>query len=287
MYSFFSFKLTKKGRYALIPVKAAETSGYRCDACTLSEGGSDYKRVYFQSPSDLDVFADYICKSFTKEQRNMRDYLQHHRAFGSEELETLTESWVDIDDETMNDYLNSSEKKDYSDVPVPEIEDVITINDVEINAVHNRCPFETIVVKEYSWDDNIFEKWRRGEELRQAGQHLEAIAVYEECRSDGLIVPYLYTGFAKAYHSLKDYDNEIVILEEGIKYFKKNAGGDLITKRDSAIKALYKKQQAERIAIQKKAEKEAKKQEKERADAEKKAEKQRLQQERAKGSFGW
>ena len=57
---------------------------------------------------------------------------------------------------------------------------------------------------------------------------------------------------AKArYHSLKDYENEIVILDEGISYHGIKQASHLVTRRDSAIKALYKKQEAERAKAKK------------------------------------
>ena len=69
--------------------------------------------------------------------------------------------------------------------------------------------------------------------------------------SDSIGNQIVYCGFAQTYHALKDYENEIVILDEGISYHGEKRASHLVTRRDSAIKALYKKQEAERTKSKK------------------------------------
>ena len=57
--------------------------------------------------------------------------------------------------------------------------------------------------------------------------------------------------FAKAYRKIKDYDNEILILDEGIMRKTRHDVGTLAARRDKAIKLLFAKQEAERIAKEK------------------------------------
>lgn len=66
-----------------------------------------------------------------------------------------------------------------------------------------------------------------------------------------------------AYEKLKDYDNEIVIIEEFLSRGAYGKDGRFEARRASAIKALYSKQEAERKEIEKAIEKEKKKKEKE------------------------
>ncbi|MGH2233304.1 exonuclease domain-containing protein, partial [Enterococcus faecalis] len=63
--------------------------------------------------------------------------------------------------------------------------------------------------------------------------------------------PALYDSYAKAYRKIKDYDNEILILDEGIMRKTRHDVGTLEARRDKAIKLLFAKQEAERIAKEK------------------------------------
>ena len=108
------------------------------------------------------------------------------------------------------------------------------------------------------------------EEKRKSKQFEDALVLYEKARASGLIEQYVYTGFAQAYHALKDYDNEIVILDEGIEHLDEWSIPFLITRRDSAIKSLFKVQEAERISRQKAEEK--KRKQKEKAEVQRKRE---------------
>ena len=67
---------------------------------------------------------------------------------------------------------------------------------------------------------------------RKNGKVDEAIALFDKARYNGYDAPALYDSYAKAYRKIKDYDNEILIL-------------------DKAIKLLFAKQEAERIAKEK------------------------------------
>ena len=64
------------------------------------------------------------------------------------------------------------------------------------------------------------------------------------------------------FRQLKDYENEIVILEEFLSRNTYGKAGAFEARRDKAILLLFKKQQAEKLAIEKARDKEQKKQEK-------------------------
>lgn len=110
------------------------------------------------------------------------------------------------------------------------------------------------------------------------GEYCEAIKLYDLARYNGYSAPYLYTVYSMAYHQLKDYDNEIEILEEGIKRFSNDSASisTLIARRDKAVQAIYKNIEQEKIAIQKLAEKEVKKRLKEEQKIKEKQEKAEL-----------
>lgn len=104
--------------------------------------------------------------------------------------------------------------KKYGDIPIEE-------ELVEINPINNRVPYEEI--PDYTGDDKA--EWQkecyrncvRGDRARQAGQYEEAIKYYDLARPGwwgGMVI----NGYAAAYRALKDYDNEIDILREGIEH---------------------------------------------------------------------
>lgn len=49
---------------------------------------------------------------------------------------------------------------------------------------------------------------------RKNGKVDEAIALFDKARYNGYDAPALYDSYAKAYRKIKDYDNEILILEK-------------------------------------------------------------------------
>ena len=63
LYNFLKVKFTKKGNYILIKRDCLAVANYITESCTQSEGGTDYLRVYFSSPFDLEALSDYIYKA--------------------------------------------------------------------------------------------------------------------------------------------------------------------------------------------------------------------------------
>lgn len=86
---------------------------------------------------------------------------------------------------------------------------------------------------------------------RKNGKVDEAIALFDKAWYNGYDAPALYDSYAKAYRKIKDYDNEILILDEGIMRKTRHDVGTLAARRDKAIKLLFAKQEAERIAKEK------------------------------------
>ena len=62
--------------------------------------------------------------------------------------------------------------------------------------------------------------WEAGEEARKSGDYEKAISRFDEARALGYLAPVLYKSYSMTYGKLKDIDNEIEILEEGIDRLK-------------------------------------------------------------------
>lgn len=93
---------------------------------------------------------------------------------------------------------------------------------VSTEAIHSRVPLKKIKNLN-NWEKGHtagYEFWEQGEELRKSGDIENSIKLFDKARYFGYNAPVLYDSYAMAYRKLKDYDNEIEILCEGIERHK-------------------------------------------------------------------
>jgi len=93
---------------------------------------------------------------------------------------------------------------------------------IEIHPVNNRIPLSQIWNKS-NWEkgfDDGFKYWEQGEAERKTGNIEEAIRLFDKARNNGYFAPALYNSYTMAYRKLKDLDNEIDILTEGIERYR-------------------------------------------------------------------
>lgn len=93
---------------------------------------------------------------------------------------------------------------------------------VEIHPVNTRVPLSQIRNKN-NWEkgfDAGFQYWEQGEVERKTGNIEEAIRLFDEARYNGYFAPVLYNSYAMAYRKVKDLDNEIDVLTEGIERYR-------------------------------------------------------------------
>lgn len=104
---------------------------------------------------------------------------------------------------------------------------------IEIKPIHSRCSLSDISMLKWGMPGyrEAQELYFKGEAYRSSGNITEAIGCYDNARKSGFLECFLYDSYAKAYHKIKDYDNEIAILMEQIevvkKHFPNNPGYDL------------------------------------------------------------
>lgn len=126
-------------------------------------------------------------------------------------------------------------KDRYGDLENPEVKKI------EINPYHNRVPINEI--KNFdNWEKGFDEGmpyWEDGDAERKKGNIEKAISLFDKARYYGYEAPALYNSYAMAYRKLKDYDNEIAILDEAIKRFSEGNNEIVIQKwkdcRDRSI----------------------------------------------------
>lgn len=143
-------------------------------------------------------------------------------------------AWIYIGDEDVYNYKASQDKakeKLGRNVPTYHLIDVwrflkeqyggVNISlreDPLINPNHNRVPLKDIRNLN-NWEkgyDEGMSYWEEGDEHRKDGNIKRAIELFDIARYNGYNAPALYNSYAMAYRKLKDYDNEIAILDEAI-----------------------------------------------------------------------
>lgn len=109
-------------------------------------------------------------------------------------------------------------KKEYGDV---NNHGVISIH---INPVNNRCPLSDIrnLNDSDAGYDAGYKYWEKGESERKKGNYEQAISLFDKARYNGYAAPALYKSYAMVYRKLKDMDNLISILDEGIERLKRD-----------------------------------------------------------------
>lgn len=265
LYTILKFKFAKKGRYIILDNAVPKRISLPQEPCSASEGGTANIRIYFSNPLDLVPLKESIIAAYEKAYISLQDYRKYYGTYADKEARKWLASTATLSDDDVARLIKATQEKDYGPVCSIKIDPIITRDMVKVNAVHNRCPLEQI--KNFGdcekGFDAGFKYYERAEEARKKDRLEEAIALYDKARFNGYDAPALYDGYAMTYHKLKDYDNEIVIIEEFLSRGAYGKDGRFEARRTTAIKALYSKQEAERKEIEKAIEKEKKKKEKE------------------------
>lgn len=221
-YNMFKFKFAKKGRYIILPKDEAISSGLPTESATMSEGGSEYLRTFFNSPKDINKIQNFIINSYFESHRsycNFKEYSEGN-SYYIKDLNDYKKYGIQLNIKEAEFILEQS-----GDVPSVldlkiNIEDQkqIDTSEIELNPVHNRVPLSKIQNID-NWDRGFnlgFPLWEKGDALRKDNKLEEAIALFDEARYKGYSAPALYWSYALAYRKLKDYDNEVDILNEAI-----------------------------------------------------------------------
>ena len=260
LYSILKFKCAKKGKYIIVEKSSVGKLNCNIEPCTMSEGGSDYVRVYFNSPFELEPLESYLFDIYAKCRKSALDYFKYNKRYEAEHKNSpaMLNHLSDMD---VAAFLESAEKRKLTEKIVSEtIENSndksrIAREDIIIQPIHNRVPLAGIRNKN-NWErgyDEGYSLWEKGDNLRKEGNVEEAIKLFDQARYNGYDAPVLYDSYAMAYHKLKDYANEIDILDEGIVRERKNGinVSRLEARREKAIQLLYKQQEAEKKKLEK------------------------------------
>ena len=243
-HTFLKFKIGKKGQYLLVESNCGLIKGYYTNSCTESEGGQKYTRVYFTCLDELKGLSDYIYSSYCNAYENMCSDLTFSD-YRKNSIEKYKKDFYSLSNERAKNIVESARMTTYPSICIPEVKK-ITRDDVFIDAKNNRRDFSEI--KSHGGGKEFgkgMDYWAMGENVRKNGKIEEAIQMFDMARECGYDAPALYESYAIAYRKLKDYSNEIVILDEAITFYPERSD-KWIARRERAIELLYKQQEGKR-----------------------------------------
>lgn len=114
----------------------------------------------------------------------------------------------------------------------------------------------------YELSDQAFKKgykyWSHGEAERINGNIDAAFELYDKARDVGYQYPCVYESYAKGYRKLKDYEKEIMILDEAIQLFNSPEVEDFVTRKERAQALMDAQKERDAAAVQKALDKEQK-----------------------------
>ncbi|PMB83818.1 hypothetical protein CJ205_07030 [Dolosicoccus paucivorans] len=221
LYSLVKFKFTSEERYIILSDSAARSGGFPIEKATMTEGGTDYLRAYFNAPSDLFEAKAYIVSKYYECYQSYLDYRPHIDPTKLEKnmKEYFKEGVVLTEDEAARLLQESKGISSIFEKKASAVSNTsIKVSDLNINPKHNRVSL--LKVKNLNdWKkgfDAGYPIYMKGEKIRKQGQVKEAIALFDKARYNGYSANALYWSYALAYRKLKDYENEIAILQEGL-----------------------------------------------------------------------
>lgn len=269
LYPFVKFKFVSKGQYIIIPSNIKTPAALPVEKCSVSEGGTDYVRLYFSTPFNIEFLGDYFFFAYKEMEVSINNYFSGY-IHAQKEAERSLSYLIRINDSDLPSILAHAKSRKYDAVPVGiTTKRIIRREEVVVSAIHNRCSLSQI--KNYSNFEQGYSSgfpfYIAGEEERKNGNYTNAITLYDKARAVGYAAPALYEAYTKTFRKLKDYANEILIVEEFMERNPTAQLGEFEARRNKAIELLYDLQQAEKIKEEKALAKAQKQNEKEEAKA--------------------
>ena len=245
IYNVIKFKFAKKGRYIIVPSNLKNIDTFVSESCTISEGGADFTRLFFNSPLDIEVLGDYIFEEYQFCRKSGKEFLKYDKNF-LKEYQSGPAMNNALSFEKVDSLLLMIREKEYkTNTNNINKEIIYKREDITISPLNNRVPVDKIMNLN-NWSkafEDGYPLFEVGENLRKSGKYEEAIVKYDKARFYGYSSPGLFEGYAMAFRKLNDIQNEIDILDEGIERLKFQGMNvvRLITRRNNAIKLFIKK----------------------------------------------
>lgn len=249
-YKLARFKFARKGRYMVLE-RSCLPKGYPyTEPCTMTEGGTEYVRLYFESPYDLEPLRRYFYDRYREAKRQIAELsvygiypdpsdpgsIARNNALSQARVTELLAAAKErprIGD--TSPALSSSAQGD-AHVDRAEVEIAPRYARAPLNKVRNRGN------RARAFNEG-FPLWERGDDERRHGSVEASIELFDRARMAGYSEPALYESYALAFRKLRAYDDEIAILDEAIERLANH--GKLEARRDKAMQLLVKERDKE------------------------------------------
>ena len=239
-HPFLKFKIGKRAAYILVDSTCTLTNGFYTENSTESEGGLRYTRVYFSNPRELGKLSTYFYESFCSAYEEMRDDIAFSD-YRKKAIQKYKDDFTALSEQETRKMLEVISQKEYLPVNIPKKEK-INRSDVIINSHYSRIPASEIKVQLLGAGFKFGLKyWGEGDDARKAGNIDKAISLFDKARMIGYITPALYESYAMAFRKLKEYSDEILILDEAIVFCPERSDR-WAARRERALELLYAQQ---------------------------------------------
>ncbi len=182
---------------------------------------------------EIDIIYDGNLEKYQSETKALLE-ANGNKILKSKYAKSVT-AWVYIGDDYVTNYESDQEQaleKLGRNVPTYHLIDVWKLlrekygevdieskEEIVIDPIHNRVSLKDIKNLN-DWSKGFDEGkpyWDKGDRERKDGNLEKAIELFDKARYNGYNAPALYNSYAMSYRKLKDYDNEIAILDEAME----------------------------------------------------------------------
>lgn len=173
-------------------------------------------------------------------------------------------AWIYCGDEDINSfttYQKNAEERIGRKIPTYHLIDVLKylqknfdntkklfIDEWQINPINKRKPLKEchnpIDVFDEKWEE-LCNKFNEADEQKRLGNYEKAIELLDELRYSGYAEFSLYDMYSMIYGKLKDYDNELDILNEALKVFESRENSGIMTELLLKRAKVYEKKEKE------------------------------------------
>ena len=256
-YKIARFKFAKKGRY-LVLERGCLPQGYPySEPCTMTEGGTDYLRLFFGSPYDLKPLKRYFYERYRDAKRQIAELSVYGIYPDPSDSGTIARQNA-ISQSRVEELLEAARERpsirDSAEAQPSDNREAMHIDrsEVEISPAYTRAPLSKVrnARNRTRAFNEGFPLWERGDMERRKGSVEESIVLFDKARMAGYAEPALYESYALAFRKLGAYDDEVAILDEAIERLPSH--GKLEARREKALQLLVRSREKEaREAVRK------------------------------------
>lgn len=216
LYDIIRIHSNKNGRYIIVKKIFIPDDYAFIEPCSASEGGSENIRFYFGNPNKLRLLSDYILMLF-------KDAYSAYKSVSKKYIKDYEDGaayYNRLIGEEVSSTLQSIDSYNYDSL-LPRIDDLkkpMDIKEFKITPTIEIKPLKSIT--RVTNEQYLYKEIEEADKTRKQGNIDKALTQLIRVRESGYLSYELYLQLAKCLRSQKLYDDEIFILNEGIKILR-------------------------------------------------------------------